>query len=224
MVNSEDFINALSNLEIGWTNQWSFMDQRDKLLKQKKFAQKNKAKLKKEGYDVDDIYKQLEEFDECVRRQIPITDDEEEKIILAALEYAKNNRPIISSIINENLSQLYHDVGDTNSPKKAEFRYKFDVYRNLIDFYLCYKEDFDLFEEITNFLKFGQKVRNFDSKHPENYYYTYEAICYLKFLIKKKEFSRANYIIDNFDLTPIGKGDINAFEKIKEKIYKEKNK
>lgn len=219
MDNLEDFKQALDNLEMGWTNQWAFIDQRDKLLGQKKLALNNKSLLKKEGYDVNDIYKQLEEFEECARRQLPVTDDDEEKILLAAFEYAQNNRPIISSKINEDLAQFYHAIGDTESPKQAELGYKFDVYKSLIDFYLYYQDELDLFEAITKFLKFGQQVRNSDPTHPENYYYTSEAIQYLKFLVKKKEFDKANYI-DNFDLTPIGKGDTTAFEKIKDKIYR----
>ena len=220
MDNLDDFRHALDNLEMGWTNQWAFMDQRDKLLSQKKIAMKNKNLLKKEGYDVNDIYNQLEAFESCTRRQIPITDDDEEKILLAAFEYTKNNCPIISSRINKDLGELYRDTRDIQSPKRSALRYKFDVYKNLVDFYLGYKDDFDLFEMVTKFLSFGQQVKNFDPDHSENYYYTFEAILYLKFLIRKKEFDKAIYIIDNFDLTPLGKTDTTALEKIKEKLYR----
>lgn len=220
MVDLQDFKNAIANLEMGWTNQWAFIDQREQLLSQKKLALKNKALLKREGYDVDDIYGQLEEFDACSRRQIPITDDDEEKILLAALEYALNNRPIISSKCNNDLAKFYAITENTESPKRAELRYKFDVYKNLINFYLYYQDELNLFEVVTKFLTFGQQVRNSDPSHPENYYYTFEAIQYLKFLVKKKEFDKANYIIDTFDLTPITKGDTTALEKIKEKIYR----
>lgn len=220
----QEWKNVVANFELGWTNQWAFMEQRDKLLEQKNLALKNKKLLKKEGYDVNDIYKQLETFEECVCRQIPITDNDNEKILLAIFEYAQNNRPIIISKMNDDLPKLYYAMGDTKSPKKAELRYKFDVYKSLVDFYLGYKEDFDLFEMITKFLEFGQQIKNSDPAHPENYYYTFEAIQYLKFLIKKKLFDKANYIINTFNLTPIGKGDTTALEKVKEKLYGGDNK
>lgn len=174
----QEWKNVVANFELGWTNQWAFMEQRDKLLEQKNLALKNKKLLKKEGYDVNDIYKQLETFKECVCRQIPITDNDNEKILLAIFEYAQNNRPIIISKMNDDLPKLYYAMGDTKSPKKAELRYKFDVYKSLVDFYLGYKEDFDLFEMITKFLEFGQQIKNSDPAHPENYYYTFEAIQY----------------------------------------------
>lgn len=34
MDNFQDFKNALSNLENGWTNKWAFLGQREKLLAQ----------------------------------------------------------------------------------------------------------------------------------------------------------------------------------------------
>ena len=47
MDNLDDFKQTLDDLEMGWTNQWAFIDQRDELLRQKKLALKNKTLLKK---------------------------------------------------------------------------------------------------------------------------------------------------------------------------------
>ena len=218
MDNFEDFMNALANLELGWTNQWAFIDQRDKLLSQRRWALKNKCALLKKGYDVIDIYNQLDEFEACTRSQSAITDDNDEKILLAALEYANSNRPIISSKLNNNLFNLAMGLGDTDSIKLNRLQYKYDVLTSLLAFYLSYKDNLDLYEVFNKFLSFNDFLINTYPEKKENFYCVPYVIIYLKHLIKIKEFEKAQFLIKNFIIEPIGKGDTDALEKIKMKL------
>lgn len=150
MDNFQNFKNALFNLESGWTGTEAFKNQKEILLSQKKLVLKNKKVLQKEGYNVIDIYKQIDEFDNCIKRQLPITDDYEEKILLAALEYANSNRPIIYSVHNKNLFELNSLLKDSYYIELPKQRYKYDVSVNLIAFYLSYREQFEVFEAVKS--------------------------------------------------------------------------
>lgn len=213
----ENFKNALSNLELGWTNQWAFIDQREQLLLEKTTALKNKKALLKEGYDVVDIYKQLDEFNLCIRKQAGLTNEEEEKILLAALYYAENNRPIISSRLNNHL----YILNNSFEKEKSALRYKYDVYLSLISFYLGYKKEFDLFNVFLDFLNFNEFLLSKYPNENQSFYSVGYTIIYLKFLIKVKKIERVKYIFENYTLNPIGKTDTANLEKIKEIIYKE---
>ena len=206
------------NLECGWTNQWCFIDNRDRLLAYKKEALANKKQLAKEGYDVQDVYKQLDEFDACTKRQKPLTDDEEESIILAAFEYSENNRPIISTKRNNLLNQL-----DTcNEKEKWAFRYKFDVRHNLISFYISYADKIEIFDTVIVFIQFSEFLIKKYPNDEVSYNCTGTIIYYLKFLVKNKQFDRALFILENFNLKPRGKTETAALEKIKAKIEQKK--
>lgn len=218
MDNFQEFKNALTNIEMGWTNQWSFMAQLEKLLEQKPIVLKNRKALEREGYDVIDIYKQVDEFQKCIGEQKTLTDNEEERIILAALEYAKNNRPIIISKFNKSIAKLNELIGDSKSSIESSLRYRYDVSANLVNFYLYYQDELDLFDVIIKFLTFTKYLHELYPNKKECYYSTPYVIEYLKFLIKKKEFDKAKYILKNFDLPPIGKGDTDKLEKIKTKL------
>ena len=216
----QDWKNAVDNLEMGWTNQWVFLDQREILLAKKSDAFKKIKSLLRERYNVIDIYKQLEEFDLCIKKQKGLTDDEEEKILLAVAFYAECNRPIISSSINSTLAEL-----DTPQEKeKSALRYKYDIYTNLISFYLGYKEELNLFDTFVKFLRFNEELLSKYPSEKSNFYSVPYTISYLKFLIKKKQFDKSEYILSNFTIIPTGKMDTASLEKIKEKIAKEKNK
>ena len=213
-----EWINKVNNLEMGWTNQWCFMDNRDTLLSYRKEALAKKKELGKMGYDVTDIYKQLDEFEKCINKQKTLTMDEEEKILLGALEYAENNRPIITSKLNRNLTV----INSNKEKEQSSLRYKFDVYHSLINFYLGYKKDIDLFDTIVRFIEFDEYLIFTYPKDKNNFYCTSTVIYYLKFLIREKQFEKAIFILSKFKLDTIGKTDAEALEKIKAKLSTKK--
>ena len=218
MENLCEWTNAVSNLELGWINQWCYIDNRDVLMSLKKQALKNKKAIKEEGYDVNDVYKQLEDFESCISRQAPSTDFYEEKIILAALEYANQNRAIIISKMNSTLSLL-----DTPEEKeKNALRYKFDVSLNLIGFYINYLNCIDIYENVIEFIKFTEFLAS-KYPHDKNHYNcTGIVIDYLKELIKSKNSDKAFFILEKFTLEPLGKTEAKNLDKIKEKLEKTK--
>ncbi len=208
-----DAINAISNIECGWTNCWAFQDQKEKLFTVKKEALLKSYAFKMRGYDIIDIYKQLDKFDDCIKAQtLTLTQEEDEKLLLAVKYYADNNIPIIKTKFTDNLNELY-----TITPEekiKSAWRYKYDVYSDLMNFYLGYAEEINLFE---TFLKFMDFTEYLIQKYPtENNHYNHcnHAIYYLKFLIKKKEFDKAKHIVNNYTFIPRGKTETTAFEKI----------
>lgn len=212
MDNFQEFTNAVDNLRIGWTNQWAFIDQRNIILERKNFAFKNKKALQKQGYDVDQIFKELEEFENCCNRQNCLTDDPEEKIVLAAFEYGNKNKPIIY------LKYFDFDFDIPYEKEKSADTYKFNVYINYVSFYLFYKEHFDLFNTFKTFLDFNEILLKKYFNNKENFNSSAYTIDYLKFLIKKKDFKNVKFFIDNYTIEPKLKKDILDFEKIKIKL------
>jgi hypothetical protein len=214
-----EFRAPIDNLELGWTNRWCFEDNRQKLLKMKEQAFWHKQEYLKNGYDVVDIYKQLDEFNNCIKQQNTITDDPEEAIILAALEYALQLRPIICSSLNKSLYELNEIHTDKRATILHRFRYQFDVYKELICFYFSYKDKIDYFTMLNNYLSFSSKIVEEFPDEKQNFYYTGVAIFSLKYLIKIKDFSNAKQILESFTFYPSGKTDTEALEKIKYKVY-----
>ena len=213
------FQQAVDNLELGWTNRWCFQANLEKLLEVKDFALTYPKEFIKRGYNVVDVYAQLTEFQNCIKRQNVLTDDEEESIILAALEYALQLRPIICSRLNKSLYELDDMAPDYRHKLISQFRYQFDVYTELISFYFCYKDKINYFEMLENYLLFSTKIVEQFPSEKQNFYYTGVAIFSLKYLIKIKDFYNAKRILESFTFYPSGKTDTEALEKIKYKVY-----
>lgn len=215
-MNCIEFKSIVSNLELGWTNSSAFEDQFKKLLSYKNYALKCQKKLQKEGYDVIDIYNQAQEFQNCIFKQVTFTEEREEAIILAALEYVESNRPIICSKMNKDFFFLNSYLPEEE--KKSLLRYKYDVYCDLVSFYLSYRDQIDLYEVFIKFLDFNEYLLNSYPSDAANYYSVPYIVTYLKFLLKKKEVEKANFIIKSFTIIPRGKGDTLALEKVKQKL------
>ena len=218
------FQQAVDNLELGWTNRWCFQANLEKLLEVKDFALTYPKEFIKRGYNVVDVYSQLAEFQNCIKRQNVLTDDEEEAIILAALEYALQLRPIICSKLNKNLYDLHDTAFDHRWQLLRQFRFQFDVYTELIGFYFSYKDKINYYEMLENYLLFSSKiVENFPTEQV-NFHYTSVAIYSLNYLIKIKDYIRAKYILETFPLFPATAGEVKELDKIKTKVYMQSEK
>lgn len=211
-----DIINRLSKLENDWINVWCYQDNRNKALEIKSDALKNATKLKSQGYNVKDIYKQLDAFEKCAKGQKELlTSDEDEKYMLAAVYYAEQNMPIVYGAYRKSLDELAVFEPAIKRKKKAA-RYKYDTRKDLIFLYLSYKDTIDVYAHVIDFMDFTQSL--IDEFGDEDFRQSDIAIPYLKFLIKKKEFDKARGILDKYTISPIGKGETDALEKIKQKL------
>ncbi len=216
-----DILNEVLSLELSWINHWAYEDALSKLLEMKSFAVKNKKQIEKEfGYDIEDIYKQLDEFEETIKSIPTITATRDEAIILAAIEYAKKRKMIIS-----------RRWGKIDSKLKAPHISKIDILLsrffatgNLIAFYLLNKDNQECAERVNvlifEYLDLSIELINLYPDEEDNLNPTGLTIKVLKKLIRDKNLSLAKQIFENYKLKPRG-SETTALSKIKEKIYKE---
>ena len=213
----EEVANAISNLTVGWTNRWAFADTLDKMESNKATALKNPAFFKQRGYDIADAYKQLETFLKCAEQQtLTLTQEDDEKVILAAKLYADNNRYIIETKATKDL-KLFNARNMPAEAEKTAWGYKYTVYKDLMAFYFGYTEDFDFHK---TFLKYMDFTEYLIKKYPDDNHFSQSDIglYYVKWLVKKKQFERAKHIIETYTFKPRGKGETTTYEKIIAKL------
>ena len=134
-----DFCNAILNLEIGWTNWFWCSDNICKLKQWEKQAFTYKREFAKNGIDLKDLYKQIADFEKKAASQKTLTKEPQEAIILTAVEYAMQGRPIIFSMANKGATKSPYNT--TQDKIKQTYRYQYDVCKDLISFYYQHRND-----------------------------------------------------------------------------------
>lgn len=217
-----DIVNELVGLDSGWVNQWAYEDCYNKLIQLKPKALRYKKQIRSWGYDIDDVYKQLEEFEYCVSSIKTITNTRDEAIILSAVQYAKSGKTIIFNrweTEQKRVEKFF--MTDINLFLDTQL---FETQKSLFFFYIMNKENPLCLEYLDiEFIPFLDKCEGFLRIHPKeqsNFYFVPLVISYCKILLKQKRFNDIKNLIENYTLIPIRKTDTTNLEKIKEKIYR----
>lgn len=220
-----EILDEVLNFECAWINHWAYEEGYSRLTEMKKFALAHKNELRQQfGYAIEDVYLQLQEFESLIATIPTITGMRDEAIILSALKYAKQKKMIIMRRWGNIASKLKPPRID-----KDDFLYsEYAAWQNLISFDIlncsvsqCATR---MKDNILLFLDFNEYLLKQFPDRKENFYSVPLTISVLKKLLKEKDFLLAQKIIDTYPLVPIRKTDTVNLEKIKEKIYKEKNK
>ena len=210
-----EFYNNVSNLSNGWTNWYWANEQLKTLNSYRKEALRDKKKIKNELHiDVELLYKEIDAFEECARRQSTLTDLLEERYTLAAFEHAVYNRPIISFCSNRFITQE-----DAN---KFLARYKHDVFQSLISFYIYNQKAYPtLYLELKDkFIKFLSFCKSLKNAFPMANYVnpTPFAILVIKKAIKEKDDAFAKEILNSYEYAPSNDKEIEYLNKIRGKL------
>ena len=214
-----ELYNNVLNLSIGWTN-WYWANEQLKILNSyRKEALRDKKKIKNELHiDVELLYKEIDAFEECLKRQPTLTDLLEERYTLAAYEYAVCNRPIISFNSNRFITQEDAD--------KFLARYKHDVFQSLISFYIYNQKAYPtLYSELKDkFIKFLAFCKSLKNAFPTANYVnpTPFAILVIKKAIKEKDDAFAKEILNSYEYTPSNDKEIEYLNKIRGKLLDKK--
>jgi len=210
-----EFYNNVSNLSNGWTN-WYWANEQLKTLNSfRKEALRDKKKIKNELHiDVKLLYKEIDAFEECLKRQSTLTNLLEERYTLAAYEYAINNKPIIS--------YWYHKLMNQKEVNEFLARYKFDVSYSLITFYIFNEDKYPAFyskikSSFINFLNFCSQLQTTfpNAVHME---LTCHAISVMRTAIKQNDTPFAMEVLNAYNYKPTTKREIKDLDKIKEKL------
>ena len=220
-----EILDEVLNFECAWSNHWAYEEGYSRLTEMKQFALAHKNELQQQfGYVIEDVYLQLQEFESLIATIPTITGTRDEAIILSALKYAKDKKRIIT--------RRWGNIASKVKPphiEKDDFLYsKYAAWQNLISYdilnYNVSQCANRIKDNILPFLDFNECLLKQFSNHKENFYSVSLTISVLKKLIKEKDFLLAQKIIDGYTLAPTGKTDTANLEKIKEKIYRRKNK
>ena len=208
-----EFENILFNLEMGWVSFGAYEQQLFMLTNAKKEVLENKDLYKAQGFDIEDIYRQIDEFTSLVESKKTHTGKREEAVILTALDYAKKSQPIIYSKASKNAEmymieqeqllmncRYYQDV--TISLFTFYFQQGYDQYHNYI-----LPTAIELFNLSNRFLK---AFPNETSFNPIDY-----VILYLNDLKKNNDISTGEYIFNNVEIFPVAQSEIKQIEKLK---------
>lgn len=219
-----DIIDELISMSEDWTNQWAYQDGYEKLIQAKDYALSYKDEIRAWGFDIEDVYRQLEDFEKCVAMADTITGSRDEAIILSAIQYAEKGKTIVyRRWIPEKKRNDSFYMTDLNLFLDKLF---FDTKSSLFYFYVNNKNNLDcinyLKKHFTKFLDARESYLKLHKKNRDEFYCTPLVIAYCKILIKQKEIEKAKFILDTYTLESIGKTDTTNLEKIKQKIYKEK--
>ncbi len=210
-----EFYNNVSNLSNGWTN-WYWANEQLKTLNSfRKEALRDKKKINSELHiDVKLLYKEIDAFEECLRRQSTLTDLLEERYTLAAYEYAINNKPIIS--------YWYHKLMSQKEVNEFLARYKHDVFLSLINFYIYNQKSYptlylELKDKFIKFLAFCKSLKK--AILTANYVNpTPLAILVIKKAIKEKDDAFAKEILNSYEYEPSSDKEIEYLNKIRGKL------
>lgn len=210
-----EFYNNVLNLSIGWTNWYWANEQLKTLNSYRKDALRDKKKINNELHiDIKLLYKEIDAFEECSRRQSTITGLLEERYTLAAYEYAVCNRPIISFNSNRFITQEDAD--------KFLARYKHDVFKSLISFYIYNQKSYPtLYLELKDkFIKFLAFCKSLKKAVPTANYVnpTPLAILVIKKAIKEKDDAFAKEVLNSYEYEPSNDKEIEYLNKIRGKL------
>ncbi len=210
-----DLYNNVSNLSNGWTNWYWANEQLKSLNSYRKEALRDKKKIKNElDIDVKLLYKEIDAFEECLKRQSTLTDLLEERYTLAAYEYAVSNRPVLSFCSYRFATQKDAD--------NFLARYKHDVFQSLISFYIYNQKAYptlylELKDKFIKFLSFCKSLKNtfptVDYVNP-----TPLAILVIKKAIKEKDDAFAKEVLNSYEYTPSSDKEIEYLSKIRGKL------
>lgn len=210
-----EFYNNVLNLSIGWTNWYWANEQLKTLNSYRKDALRDKKKINNELHiDIKLLYKEIDEFEECSRRQPTITGLLEERYTLAAYEYAVCNKPIISFNSNRFITQEEAD--------NFLARYKHDVFLSLINFYIYNQKSYPtLYLELKDkFIKFLAFCKSLKKAVPTANYVnpTPLAILVIKKAIKEKDDAFAKEVLNSYEYEPSNDKEIEYLSKIRGKL------
>lgn len=220
-----EILDEVLNFECAWINHWAYEEGYSRLTEMKQFALAHKNELRQQfGYVIEDVYLQLQEFEALIATTPTITGARDEAIILSAFKYAKKKKMIITRRWGNIVSNL-----KPPHIEKDDFLYsEYSAWQNLISYdilnYNISQCAARMKDNILPFLDFNESLLKQFPNTKEYFYSVPLTISALKKFLKEKDFLLAQKIFDGYTLAPIGKTDTANLEKIKEKIYKEKNK
>lgn len=205
-----DFLNCVDNLCSGWTNWYWYEDNKNKLLGMRAWAYRQKPTIKNLfDIDVACAYEQLDEFENLVSKcKAPCR---REAIIITALAYAANNRPIINTKISEGLAALM----DNSEKNKNVGQFRLDVMTDLLNYYF---ENYKTPAYYEGIQKIFPKYAELEKSINDGAYLCGRVIKYLKILLYYKDVSAAVRAFKNYPITPTNKKDTADYEKIKLKL------
>lgn len=210
-----ELYNKVFNLSIGWTNWYWANETLIYLTNVKNDALNHKGVQPCEfQLDIKDVFNQVEEFKNCLRKQTPTTELEEERFTLAAYEYALNNKPIITIDYHAKLTQEEAD--------NFLARYKHDVFLSLINFYIYNQKSYPaLYLELKDkFIKFLAFCKSLKKAVPTANYVnpTPLAILVIKKAIKEKDDAFAKEVLNSYEYEPSNDKEIEYLSKIRGKL------
>ncbi len=243
-MDTNEFHDIVLRFEFGFSNEYWYEVYKNRLVSAKDWAFSNFELLEKTcKYNIKDIYKQFYDFESCIAIKLSetITKTREEAIIFALLQYATENRPIISATFTECENQLILRSSrssnynpETERIKSIQGR-KVSALSSLLAFYMqnsqtneeCYDALHKTFiDYITNEIRLN-KYSDYDiyeidklDKLPNRYESNY-VIHYLKILIAHKDFATANEIFDKYPVKPRNKKETADYDRIKIKLGKQ---